>query len=432
MDSRFAETARDGGPARPFTPTASPVDARWDASPTMTMSPDTPSSVGSRISDYCDFEHQDHEFLPAFKPQTTSYEVEATVPSKTTVNSGFTANQPHGAPRGLFDRSRDLCKEQAGKFPSHSVARPNKNVGETPATAIHHSKATDAIKKNRRSTDKETGGDPFLGTGKSMRRSSISSVTMRPMNNPPSPSPARIRSSQLGGTLGLLSLHDAHDEVVSLLDKLKTKHRNQTKNDVDAALRRCQDDLKARAKDKNTGTSESNILDREAVRIGRVRDEANRQTPKAHGAASPSTGEHAEFEESLRLALTGLVEDSRAALEAVAQAKNQAASASRATSGYVPYRAGEDFRLTALNLENRTLEEQTKSLRAEIEQLRRLQAEIEHAHKENENLQRRNSDLQKRLDRQLDELKAYRRDDPFEDKLGPWGKDWNIDSRRGG
>ncbi|KAK7727311.1 hypothetical protein SLS63_007130 [Diaporthe eres] len=359
----------------------------------------------------CDFEQPDPESLPAFKPQTRSYELDFTLPSGNVANSSFTAYRPGGTSQGSFDRPRDPRKGQADSLPSRSTARPKlaKDVEATPATAIHHSKASCATKKKRRSTNKETEGDPFLGTGKPMRRSSINIATTRTTEIPPSPSPARLRSSQLGGTPGLLSLHDAHDEVLSLLNTLKTAHRNQTMNEVDAALEECQEDLKARAKDKNTGTAESNILEREAARIGRARDEASRQAPEADGATC--LGEDAAFEENLRLALTRLIEDARAALESAAQAKSQAASASAAPGGYIPYRAGEVFRLNALNFENQHLNGR----------VRRLQAEKEQA-------LRKNSDLQKRLD----ELQASRRDEPFGPKLGPWGKDWNIDSRRGG
>lgn len=396
-------------------PTAPSVDTRWDDSPTLTMGPDTMLPAPAVMADYCDFEQQNPESMPVFKPQTRSYELEFTLPPKQITNSIFTAYRPGSTPRGSFDRPRITHEGRADSLPSHSTARPKlaKDAEATPATAIHHSKASGAMKKKRRSTNKETGDDPFLGIGRPMRRSSINSATTRMTENPPTPSPVRLRSSQLGSAPGLLSLHDAHDEVLSLLDTLKTTHRNETENEVDAALRRCQEDLKARSKDKNTGTSESNILDREAAKIGRVRDIASRQAPDADYASN--LGEDAAFEEGLRLALTRLIEDARAALEAAAQAKSQVASASRATSGYIPYRAGEDFRLTALNFENRTLSEQVDRLQAEKEQI-----------------QRENVDLQKRLDELLDEVKAYRRDQPFEAKLGPWGKDWNIDSRRGG
>lgn len=402
MDSRHVETARDGGPTRPSTPTAPSFDTRWDDSSTLTASPDTPLSPEATAPD-CDFEQPDPESLPAFKPQTRSYELDSTLPSRNVTNSSFTAYRPGGT-QGSFDRPHDPRQGQADSLPSRSTARPKltKDVEATPATAIHHSKASGATKKKRRSTNKETEGDPFLGTGKPMKRSSIIIATTRKTEIPPSPSPARLRSSQRGGAPGLLNLHDAHDEVLSLLDKLKTTHRNQTMNEVDAALEGCQEDLKARARDKNTGTAESNILDREAAKIGRARDEASKQAPEADGAAS--LGEDAAFEESLRLALVRLMEDARAALEAVAQAKSQAASASRATGGYTPYRAGEDFRLMSLN-----------------GQVRRLRAEKEKALRENSDLQRR-----------LDELQASRRDEPSGPKLGPWGKDWNIDSRRGG
>lgn len=416
MDSRFTETARDGESTRPVTPSASSVDERRDSSPLITVSPGRPFSVDSRIhSDYGEFEQRDLESLPVFRPQARPYELEATVPSKNIANSEFTAFQSGGPIQGSYDRSRTLGNGQAGSIRRLSTARqkPPNDAEATPATAIHHSRVSVAITNNRRRTDEGIGGDPFLGTGEPLRRSSINIATPRAVDNLPSPSPMRLQSSQLGDTQGLLNLHDVHDEVLSLLDTLKITHKNQRKSEVDAALRRCQEDLKARAKDKNTGTAESNILDREAAKIGRVRDDASRKSTEAGGAASP--GEAAAFEESLRLALTRLIEDARAALEAVAQAKSQAASASRGIRGYIPYRVGEDFRLTALNFEIRTLSDQVERLQAEKEQV-----------------QREKLDLHRRLDELLGELKAHRRDKPFETNLGPWGKEWNMDSRRSG
>lgn len=415
MDSRVVETARDGESTRPVTPSASSVDERWDSSP-ITVSPGKPFSFGSRNnSDYGELEQQDLESLPVFSPQARPYELEAAVPSRNIANSEFTAFQPGGPTQGSYDRSRNLGNKQAGSIRGLAIARPkpDKDVEAAPATAIHHSRASVAITKNRRRTDEGIGGDQFLGTGEPLRRSSVNIATPRTMDNLPSPSPTRLRSSQLGDTPGLLNLHDAQNEVLSLLDTLKTTQKDQRKSEVDAALRRCQEDLKARAKDKNTGTAESNILDREAAKIGRARDDAGRKDTEARSAASP--GEAAAFEQSLRLALTRLIEDARAALEAVAQAKSQATSASRGIRGYIPYRVGEDFRLTALNFENRTLSDQVERLQAEKEQA-----------------QRENSDLQRRLDELLGELKEHRRDKPFETNLGPWGKEWNTDSRRSG
>lgn len=413
MDPRLFETVRDGEPTRPVTPTAPSVDARWDTSPPITMSPDTLPSVGSRVkSDYCDVDQQDSEY--SFKPQTRSYEVEANVPSINLANLKLNACPPGRAFQSFHDKPHAVDKGPAGGIPSYSTVRPKpvRDVGATPATAIHYSMALDVTKNKRRSVDKETRDDPFLGTGRPMRRSSISSTTtMRTPDNLLSPSPSRLRSSQVGDSPGLLSLHDVHDEVLSLLDNLEATHRKQMKKEVDDALLKCQEDLKARAKDKNTGTAESNILDREAARISRARDEANKQAPQADGTTSPE--EKAAFEENLRLALTRLMVDARAALDAVAQAKSQAASASRATNRYIPYRVGEDFRLTALNFENRTLSEKVKRLKAEKEQA------------EKENLE-----LHKRLDELLAELKAHRREQPLGASFGPWGKEWNMDSRR--
>lgn len=416
MDHRFPETVRDGQSTRPVTPSAPSVDARWDSSPPITVSPDRPLSAFLARPGSGYFGGQDPDYVPLnFGPQTRPYELEATVPSKNIANSEFTAFQPGGPFQGSYDGSHALGKGQAGSIRRLSTARPKpaKDVEAAPATAIHHSKMSAAVIKNRRSTDEGIGGDPTLGTGEPLRRSSISNSTPRTTDDLSSPSPTRLRSSQIGGTPGLLNLLEAHDEVLSLLETLKITHRSQMKNEVDAALTRCQEDLKTRAKDKNTGTAESNILDREAARIGRARDDAGSKDPEAGGATSP--GEAAESEESLRLALTRLIEDARAALEAVAQAKSQAASASRGIRGYIPYRVGEDFRLTSLNFENQTLNGQVKRLQAEKKQV-----------------QRENSDLQRRLDELLGELKAHRRDAPFETDLGPWGKEWNTDSRRGG
>lgn len=281
------------------------------------------------------------------------------------------------------------------------------------------------MEKNKHSTNKETGDDPFLGTGKPMRHSSINSATTRMTGKPPSPTPVRPRANQPGGTPGLLSLHDVHDEVISILNTLKTTHRDQTKNAVDAALKKCQEDLKARSQDKNIGTAESNILDREATRIGRARDELSKQTPETNGASS--LGEDAAFEKRLRLELTRLMEDASAAIEAASQAKSraeieaasqtksQAASASRGRGGHTPHRTVNDYRLISLSSENRTL----------IGQVKQLQAEKAQALREK-------SDLQRRLDELQDEVKPRRQDQPFEAKLGPWGKDWNPDSKRGG
>lgn len=412
MDSRFLETAPDEDPTRPATPIAPSADARWDTSPTP-MSPDKPLSAGSRInSDYRDIDQQDSEMF--FKSQRSSYELEANVSAKGLANLKTTAYPRDPAFEEFRDGPYAVPEGAAGGVLSlpRVRSRPVRDVGATPATAIHHPMALDVTKNKRRSIDKATRDDPFLGTGRPLRRSSISSTTMRTPDDLPSPSPSRLRSSQLGHSPGLLSLHDAHDEVLSILDTLKTTHRNQTKKEIDAALMRCQEDLKARAKDKNTGTAESNILDREAARISRARDEAYKQAPEAGGTTS--SGEEAEYEDTLRLALTKLMEDARSALDAVAQAKSQAASASRARSGYTPYRAGEDYQLTALNFENRTLRDKVK----------RLEAEKEQAEKEK-------SDQQSRLDGLLAEVKARRREQPLGASFGPWGKEWNVDSSGG-
>lgn len=411
MDSRPFETAPDEQPTQPVTPSAPSVDALWETSPSITVSPDRPLGAGSRIiSEYRDV--YQHDSMSSFRPETRSYELEANVPSIDLAN--HLAARPTGrVSQGHRDRPHAVDKGLAGGIPSLSAVRPMppRDVGATPATAIHCPMALGVTKNKRRSTDKQIGDDPFLGTGRLMRRSSISSTTMRTPDNTLSPSPSRLRSSQLGNSPGLLSLHDVHDEVLSILDTLKTTHRNQTKKEVDAALMRCQEDLKGRAKDKNTGTAESNILDREAARISRARDEAYKQVAEAGGASSP--GEGAVYQENLRLALTRLMDDARAALDAVAQAKSQAASASRATNRYIPYRVGEDFQLTALNFENRTLREKVK----------RLEAEKEQAEKEK-------SDLQSRLDELMAEVKARRREQPLGASFGPWGKEWNMDSRR--
>lgn len=378
----------------------------------------SPTSARASYLSYCSdndrgsSKQQGRRSIPVFRPHSCYNRPEGPVPPKIMANWYFNAHQPGVDTQSCLDKSPDLGKVQADGLASRSTARrkpSEENMEATPATAIHRSKDADTITIQRRSTDKDNGVDPFLGTGRPMRRSSVNSVTMRMPDNLHSPSPTPLRSSQLGGTPGLLDLHDAHSEVLSLLDGLKATHREQTKSEVDAALKRCQEDLKARSKDKNIGTSESNILDREAARIGRARDEAGRQTPEADGA--PSAPADAVSEDSLRLALKRLLEDARAALEAGTRAESQAAAALRANGGYIPYRAGEDFHLAALSLKHRTLVEEMESLQAENEQVRR-----------------ENSDLQGKLD----ELMGRGRDEPLPAKLGPWGKEWNIDSRRGG
>lgn len=439
MDSRYVEMTGVGEPTQPLTPTSSSTHPQWDNSPAMTMSSDTPLSASMTPVEQADGSFTEMQSPSPVRDSTGTYtsngghcsskqyirrslpilgqfpyELEATVSSKTIANREFTAYQPGSASQGSFDKCYDLRKRQADSIPSLSTARPKpvKNMEATPATAIHHSKTSDTINKKRRSADKESGSDPFLGTGKPVKRLlTIDSARRRTIPTElSSPSPARLRGTQLGGTPGLLSLHDVHDEVNSLLDTLKITQRIQMKNEVDVALSRCQEDLKTRSKDKTMGTAEANILDREAARIGRARDEASKRAQEADAVLG--TEEDPDLEENLRLALTRLIEDARAAIDSVAQAKSQAASASRAKGGYVPYRAAEDFRLAALHLENRKLREQMK----------RIQAEQEQVHRESSDLQRR-----------LEELKL--RDEPcepIETKLGPWGKDWNLESKKGG
>lgn len=64
--------------------------------------------------------------------------------------------------------------------------------------------------------------------------------------------------------------------------------------------------------------------------------------------------------------------------------------------------------MTALNNENRTLNDQVGRFQADT------------------------SDLQKKLDGLTKEVKAYRRDLPNPMEWGPWGKERNTDSKRGG
>jgi len=359
-----------------------------------------PLRFGTYIND---IEHISHERpLTVVRPHNRAYELEATTPFKTVANGGFTAYQPGRASQRSSEKSCDLRKRQDDGTPSRLTARPKpvEDVGNTPATAIHHSKALDTTKKGR-STDKKNGSDPFLGTGKPLElfRSSNGAARRATTTELPSPSLTRLRSSQLGGTPGFLTLHDVHEEVLSLLDMLRAAHRDHTAKEVDAALQRCQEDLMARSKDKTIGTAEANILDREAARIGRARGETARRAPNTEDAA---------FQESLRLALARLIGDARAALDAAAQEKSQAASASREGKEYIPHLFEDDSRMTALNNENRTLKDQVDRFQADT------------------------SDLQKKLDGLTKELKAYRRDLPNPMEWGPWGKEWNTDSKRGG
>lgn len=351
--------------------------------------------------------------LSVIRPPTRSFELDATVQSKTVANVDFSAYHPGSYLQRSFEKSCDPRKGPGDGTPSRSTAcpKPVKDVGTTPATAIHHPKA-EATKKKDESTDEESGSDPFLGTGRPVELfPSINSATTRATTTDlASPSPARLHGSQLGEVPGLLNLHDAHEEVLLLLNKLKTKHRTHTKNEVDAALTRCQDDLRARSRDKTIGIAEANILDREATRIGRARGEATNKS---------STGEDAAFQDSLRLALTRLLQDARAALDAVAQMKSQSASPSRATNAYIPYRVEDKSRMTVLENENRMLKDQMKHMQAETSDLqRKLRGEI--------------SDLQKKHEGFTTELNAHRRDMSYPTESGPWGREWNGDSRRGG
>lgn len=212
-----------------------------------------------------------------------------------------------------------------------------------------------------------------------------------------------------------MDLHDTQGEVLSILKKLENAHRVHTANEVEAALERCQVDLRVRSKDKAIGTAEGNILDREAARIGRVGG-----TPTKTGRET----EDAVLLRSLRRELIRLVEDARAAIDAADQAKSQAASSSgpRETRGYIPYRVGDDSRVAALNSENLELRSEIRELKKQVDQ---LQAEKEQACKEGELARKEQSDLFSKVDRLTEEVKGYRRD-------APWGKDWNAGSRKSG
>ncbi|KAI3401984.1 hypothetical protein diail_3958 [Diaporthe ilicicola] len=366
-----------------------------------------------------DSDHHSRGSAADLGPLSESYGLEV-VSSKDFVVSSTPVNQPDAASHDYLKKSRQLPRGQGGRMRSRSASRQMsaKRVEVTPATAIRHPKDSEETKKKRRSTEDESDSDPFLGAGRPMNcfPRIINAATKTADQPSTSPSPARLRNSQLGSSPGFLNLHDAHDEVLSLIDELKTKQRKQTKHEVDAALMMCQEDLKGRSKDKTVGTAEANILEREAARIGRARDEASKQAPEAEGTSSP--GEDAVFEGSLRLALTRLIGDARAALEAGAQGKSQAGtSTSGATRRYTPY-PGADYRLVATTHENRALREQ----------IERLNTEQEQARKENMDLKRKLEELEAQQVSDYDDGQ----DEPMVAKLGPWGKGWNIDGRRGG
>lgn len=443
MDSGSAETARDRESAQSLATPASSIEVHWDGSPAMTMSSGTPVSaplptppseqtdvkntkmhspgplrLGTYISGNEHISYQSP--LSVINPHTRLHELDATIQSNTVANGDFSAYHPGSYVQRSFEKSCDPRKGPGDGTPSRSTAysKPVKDVGTTPATAIHHPKASEATKKKGKSVDEESGSDPFLGTGKSVEIfPSINIATTRATAaDLASPSPARLQGSQLGEVPGLLNLHDAHEEVLLLLNKLKTNHRTHTKNEVDAALKRCQDDLRARSKDKTIGMAEANILDREAARIGRARGEATNQAPIADKSNS---GEDAAFQNSLRLALTRLLRDARAALDAVAQTKSQSASPSRATKAYIPYRVEDGSRVTVLKNENQTLKDQMEHIQAETSDMqKKLRAEI--------------LDLQKKHDGFTTQLNAHRRDMSYPTESSPWGKEWNGDSRRGG
>ncbi|KAL1867892.1 hypothetical protein Daus18300_006167 [Diaporthe australafricana] len=383
----------------------------------------TLAGVDTHVSDndHYNSEHQGRRCVTDRRPSAKPYELEA-VPFKALVEPNTVRYQPNVSFHASLEKPRDLGKEHSGQISSGSTSRPKppKDVKTTLATAIRRRKDSEATEtgSSSSSNDMESDSDPFLGTGRRMSLffSINSATTMTTNSEPQSPSLGRVGGRQLGGSPGLLNLHDAQDEVISLLDELKTTQRKQIKNEVDAALKMCQDDMKVRSKDKNIGTAEANILDREAARIGRARDEASRHVPDSNKRAR-SPREDAVFEESLRLALTKLIEDARAALEAVAQFKSQPAPASVATRQYTPY-PGADHRLVATTQEKPTLNEQMARLYTE---------------------QVRNGKKYVELKRKMDEVWASRvskydsnQDEPAFNKLPPWGKDWNIDSRRGG
>lgn len=384
----------------------------------------TLAGVDTHVSDndHYNSEHQGRRCVTDRSPPSKPYELEA-VPSKALVEPNTLQYQPNGgfhASLHKSHKSRDLGKGHSGQIPSGSTSRPKsaKDVKTTPATVIRRRKDSEATETESSSNDMESDSDPFLGSGRRMSRffSINSATTTTTTSDPQSPSLGRLSSSQLGGSPGLLNLHDAQDEVISLLDELKTAQRKQIKNEVDAALRSCQDDMKARSKDKTIGTAEANILDREAARMGRARDEATKHVPDSNERARCPM-EDAGFEESLRLALAKLIEDARAALEAVAQFKSQPASASLATRPYKPY-PGADHRLVAMTQENRTLNGQMARLITEQQQARRENLDLKRRLKASETLRTSKCDSDQ--------------DGPVVTKLPPWGKDWNLDSRRGG
>lgn len=439
MNSGSVETARDRESTRSLTTSASTIDAHKEGSPVVAMSSETPPSAPVMASRT---EQTDGDLtglqsprplraaphisgsqhmgqlspLPVSSPRLSTYELEATVVSKTTASNGISkAYQPGSASQRTSVTSQGY-RDGRGYGPSNcfrTVPGPLKIGSTTPATAIHHSNTSKANTPRRTSEGSES--DPFLGTGRPMVSfpSSPGPMTSGTTIETPSPSIARLRSSQLEGTSGLLDLHDTQGEILLLLKKLENAHRTHTNNEVEAALERCQVDLRARSKDKAIGTAEGNILDREAARIGRVGGTPTKPSRETEDAA---------LLRSLRRELIKLVEDARAAIDAADQAKSQAASSSgsQETKGYIPYRVGEDSPLAALNSENLELRSEIRELKNQVD---RLQAEKELACKEGELARKEKSDLFSKVDRLTEEVKGYRRETP-------WRKDWNTGSSR--
>jgi hypothetical protein len=429
MDPGSAARARDHeAPRSPATP-ASSIDVHWDGSPAMTRSSNTPVSAPvttpsteptnekpARIQFPSPLrldthikgnEHNSYRTPPTLtRHHPGAYELEVTTPSTIIANGGYTPYRPGRTSQHFSEESSDLRKSQAGGTPSWPTAhtRNFRDLGITPATAIHYSEASDTTKKGHGINEKDDS-DPFLGTEKPMEGflSGYSVASRALMIDLPSPSLSRLRSSQLGDKAGPLTVHDAHKDVLSLLDKLKAADSARTRDKVNAALTKCQEDLRARSKDKTVGTAEANILDREAAKIGRMHYEAARQALSNVG--SPSDGEYEALQGSLRLALARLVTAAHAMLNSDAQTKRQAASASKETTrDSAAGRVGSGSRVTALDNENRVLKAQVDRFQSET------------------------SDLQKKLEVLDREVKAYRREVAY----GCWEKDGAVDSKRGG
>ncbi|POS74810.1 hypothetical protein DHEL01_v206792 [Diaporthe helianthi] len=416
-----AETARDRESTSSLETLASSIEAHREASSVVMMSSEAPVSAPVTTAPA---KQTDGDLTEMQSPrplrggthisgdqdigQPSLFELDATVASKTvSANGNLKAYQPGSASQRPHVTTRVFRDGRVNGPLSQrtTVVPPLRFRSTTPTTVLHHPNTPDANK--RRSPSEGSEGDPFWSDPKT------SATTI----GTPSPSITRLRSSQLEGSPGLLGLHDTQQEILSLLNKLQSAHIAHTNKEVEAALERCQSDLRARSKDKTIGSAEGNILDREAARIARV---GGTPTKPAR-----ETTEDAALLRSIRRELTRLVEDARDAMDAAAQAKSQAAassSATRETKGYIPYRVDDDGRVAALNSENLELRSEVQGLKKQVEQLR---AEKEQAYKEGEQARKEKSDLFSKVDRLTDEVKAYRRDTP-------WEKDWNVGDRKSG